>query len=325
MRGDPSDASRWPLAFRGPGAERHAELRSDAAAIARERHAPGCRVIAFWRGKPLLAPHGAGWLEPDHPLWQTEGPEVFLGRDAATGNPLFARDISLWEPPAGTARPDSGFFDSTEQIHPLVQAQWHFADLRGAMANLPVADASDLATARSLFAWHGSHGFCSCCGAASQIVRAGWQRDCPTCGALHFPRTDPVVIMRIIRGNRLLVGRSPGWPEGMYSLLAGFMEPGETAEAAVRREVREETGIRVGAVRFLSSQPWPYPSSLMLGCEGIAESDAITLDPTELEAALWLTREDLADVFAGTHPQVRTPRPGAIAGSLMFDWLAGRG
>ena len=156
--------------------------------------------------------------------------------------------------------------------------------MRSVMATLSAADAADLATARSLFAWHGTHRFCSACGAASQITRAGWQRDCPICGVSHFPRTDPVVIMRIVRGNRLLLGRSPGWPEGMYSLLAGFMEPGETIEAAVRREVAEETAIRVGPVRLIASQPWPYPSSLMIGCEGDAERDEIELLTSRLTA-----------------------------------------
>lgn len=320
----------WPLAFRGPGAERHAELRDDPAAIAQERDDPACRVIAFWRGKPLLSADGAGWLARGHPLLETDGPEVYLGRSAARAQPLFARDISVWEPPSGSGGPVSGgpvtgAFDTAAQAHPKAPAGWSFGELRGAMAWLGVEDAADLATARSLFSWHGSHRFCAACGAESRAVRAGWQRQCPACGASHFPRTDPVVIMRIVRGNRLLLGRSPGWPEGMYSLLAGFMEPGEAIEAAVRREVAEETGIRVGPVRFVASQPWPYPSSLMLGCEGIAESDEITLDPTELEAACWITREELVDVFAGTHPEVRTPRRGAIAGSLMFDWLADRG
>lgn len=320
-----AQAADWPLAFAGPGAARHAELRADPEAIARERSHPACRVIAFWRGKPLLAPDGTGWLAPDHPLLEVEGAEVFLGRRAETGQSLFARDISGWVPPADVEGPATGFFDVTEQTHPEAAAGWRFAELRGAMAALPAEDAADLATARSLFAWHGSHRFCSACGAASQISRAGWQRDCPSCSAAHFPRTDPVVIMRILRGNRILLGRSPGWPEGMYSLLAGFMEPGETIEAAVRREVAEETCIRVGPVRFLACQPWPYPSSLMIGCEGLAESDDITLDSVELEAALWLTREELAEVFAGTHPQIHAPRRGAIAASLMADWLADRG
>ena len=122
----------------------------------------------------------------------------------------------------------------------------------------------------------------------------------------------------------MLLGRSPGWPEGMYSCLAGFVEPGETVEAAVRREVAEETGITVGAVRYLASQPWPFPASLMLGCAGDALDEAITLDPEELEAALWVSREDMVAVMAGLHPAIRAPRRGAIAHALLTGWLADR-
>jgi NAD+ diphosphatase len=133
-----------------------------------------------------------------------------------------------------------------------------------------------------------------------------------------------VVIMLVTRGNAVLLGRSPGWPEGMMSLLAGFVEPGETVEAAVRREVWEEAGVRVGAVTYLASQPWPFPASLMLGCRGEALSEAITTDPVELEAALWVSRERMALVFMGEDPEIRAPRVGAIAGFLLREWLADR-
>ncbi|HIF76500.1 MAG TPA: NAD(+) diphosphatase, partial [Sulfitobacter sp.] len=142
------------------------------------------------------------------------------------------------------------------------------------------------------------------------------------CGGAHFPRTDPVVIMLITHGNSVLMGRSPGWPEGMYSLLAGFVEPGETVEAAVRREVFEEAGVQVGAVSYLSSQPWPFPASLMLGCAGEALSRDLTIDPVEIEDALWVTREEMMDVFAGSHPRLLPARRGAIAHFLLENWLA---
>lgn len=154
------------------------------------------------------------------------------------------------------------------------------------------------------------------------MTMAGWQRDCPSCDRKHFPRTDPVVIMLITHGNSVLMGRSPQWPEGMYSLLAGFVEPGETIEAAVRREVFEEAGVRVGDVEYLASQPWPYPSSLMFGCRGEALTRDITIDPIEIEDALWITREEMLDVFAGTHPVIKPARIGAIAHFIMQHWLA---
>ncbi len=157
------------------------------------------------------------------------------------------------------------------------------------------------------------------------MILAGWQRQCPKCSAQHFPRTDPVVIMLITRGNRVLMGRSPGWPEGMFSLLAGFVEPGETIEGAVRREVMEESGIRVGPVSFLSDQPWPYPSSLMIGCRGEALNEDIVIDPKEIEDAAWFTREEITDAFAGNNPPGLKPaRKGAIAHFLLWNWLADR-
>jgi NAD+ diphosphatase len=154
------------------------------------------------------------------------------------------------------------------------------------------------------------------------VTNAGWQRNCPACTTSHFPRTDPVVIMLVTRGNQLLLGRNAIWPEGMYSLLAGFVEPGETIEAAVRREVFEETGVRCGPVRYLASQPWPFPASLMIGCQAEATTQAITIDPVEIEEALWISREALLEVMAGQHPKIKAPRKGAIAGFLIGKWLA---
>ena len=156
------------------------------------------------------------------------------------------------------------------------------------------------------------------------MVQGGWQRTCPACRAQHFPRTDPVVIMLVTHGNSVLLGRSPGWPEGMFSLLAGFVEPGETIEAAVRREVQEETGVGCGAVSYLASQPWPFPASLMIGARTEATGTAITIDPDELEQALWVTREELVTVFAGLHPTIRPGRQGAIANFILRAWLADR-
>ena len=153
---------------------------------------------------------------------------------------------------------------------------------------------------------------------------AGWQRDCPECGTHHFPRVDPVVIMLITHGNNVLPWRSPGWPERVFSLLAGYVEPGETVEAAVRREVLEEAGIRVRQVAYLASQPWPYTSSLMIGCKGAAQNAEICIDSSEIDAALWISREDLIEVFAGRNDTIMPPRRGSIAYFLLQNWLADR-
>ncbi len=310
------------VTFGGAGLDRAAHLRGDPAALARLLAEPGARVLPVWRGKPLTSADGAGWLGAGHAVLASGGAQVFLG--VHPQGPYFAQDVSAWEPGPGTDMPGAAFLDPTVQKHPDVPDDLGFRELRGVMANLPPLDAELVATAKALFGWHVSHGFCSACGAASGMTQGGWQRTCPSCATSHFPRTDPVVIMLITSGNRVLLGRSAGWPEGMYSLLAGFMEPGETIEAAVRREVAEEVGVRVGAVRYLASQPWPYPSSLMIGCAGIAETETITPDPQEIEAARWVSREDMAVVFAGAHPEIRSPRSGAIAGFLLRNWLADR-
>ena len=311
------------VTFGGSGLDRAAQLRGDPAALA-ARLAAG-RVLPVWRGKPLLESGGTaalGWVPDGHPVLAQGGVQVFLGLDGDIA--CFARDISGWTPEGGAAAVQGGFFDVTEQRHPALPDGPAFAELRGAMALLTPREAELAATAKALLQWHAGHGFCAVCGAASAPAMAGWQRSCAACGAHHFPRTDPVVIMLILRGNSVLLGRSPAWPEGMYSLLAGFVEPGETLEAAVRRETFEETGIRVGAVRYLASQPWPFPASLMFGCEGLALSEAITVDPVEIADALWLTREEMVTVMAGRHARIRAPRAGAIAHFLIAAWLADR-
>ncbi|WP_424965445.1 NAD(+) diphosphatase [Dinoroseobacter sp. S375] len=310
------------ITFGTSGLDRAAHLRGDAEALARLAADPAARSFAFWRGKPLIGPDGLVALPLVHPVFATatEAP-IFLGLDEA--GPRFARDLSGWEPPEPTGELDS-FLDRSEQQHPDLPEGEVFAELRGIMTRLTRREAEFAASARQVMEWHRTHSFCSMCGTASEVTMGGWQRQCPSCGRHHFPRTDPVVIMLITHGNKVLLGRSPGWPEGMYSLLAGFIEPGETMEAAVRREVFEEAGVRVGAVRYLASQPWPYPASLMMGCAGEAISEEITIDPVEIEDAIWMSREELLQVFMGAHPKMREPRKGAIAHSLLTAWLSDR-
>jgi len=310
------------VTFAGGTLDRAAELRgADLDAAIR---LAGAETILMWRGKPLtqaetLAPLVR--LPLDHPV--LEGARrILLGR-ADDGRLIFAHDISHWVPEDTPAFLDT-FADPTEQRHPSLPETHVFAELRRIMTLLDTEEAAQAATARALFAWHDIHGFCARCGAASDIVLAGWQRSCPACRAHHFPRTDPVVIMLITHGNSALLGRSPGWPEGMYSLLAGFVEPGESLEAAVRREVLEETNVEVGEVGYLASQPWPFPASLMIGMRGTALSREITIDPVEIEDAVWVTREDLMDAFAGRHAFLKPAREGAIAQFLLSNWLADR-
>ena len=314
------------MAFGGGGLDRAAALRSDPAALAALLAAPDTRVLALWRGKPMIAGAGRsalGWLAPDHAVFAGAEPgQVFLGRHE--GRALFACDLSHWDPPEVDPSALGAFLDPTEQHHPEAPGDHRFCELRAVMTRLQPSDAEAAATARGLFEWHRTHGFCARCGQRSDMAAAGWQRICPACRAPHFPRTDPVVIMLVLRGNRVLMGRSPGWPDGMYSLLAGFVEPGETVEAAVRREVAEETAVPVGAVRLLRSQPWPFPASLMLGCVAQALDDDIRIDPAEIEDACWVTREAMVEVMGGRHPQIKPARRGAIAHALISAWLRDR-
>lgn len=305
------------LTFAGGTLNRAAHLRAGASV---HRADPRARVIAMWKLKPLVGEAGLTLLPSDHPVLRDAATIVFLGLDAH-GAPLFGADVSAWIPPD---MPDflDGFLDASAQVHPDAPEGSAFRELRAVMAGLDAFEAECAATARAILGWHVSHRFCALCGHESVAAMGGWQRDCPACDGHHFPRTDPVVIMLITSGNDVLIGRSPGWPDGMYSLLAGFVEPGETVEAAVRREVAEETGVPVGDVRYLMAQPWPFPSSLMFGCAGEATAREITIDPAEIEEARWVSREDMVEIFAGRHREILPPRQGAVAHFILRNWLA---
>ncbi len=313
------------VTFGGSGLNRAAELRGKPEEISALLKQENTRIFPLWRGRILLTgdryEQGACWVAPGHAITAlAQDPPAFIGFDENCA--CFAIDISCWEPADFNAEAFAQFFDPTDYHHPSLPEGQLFFEMRAAMSFLPARDAEILATAKSILSWHQSHGFCAKCGVKSVVGQSGWQRDCPACKTPHFPRTDPVVIMLVTHGNDVLLGRSPGWPEGMYSLLAGFVEPGETIEAAVRREVMEESGVEIGAVSYLASQPWAFPSSLMFGCAGEATSREITIDPTEIEDAFWVSREEVAQALAGNHPVILPARPGAIAHFLLFNWLS---
>lgn len=192
------------------------------------------------------------------------------------------------------------------------------------MTQLSPPDLAIYGGARSLVDWHARHRFCARCGAATKPVKGGWQRHCDGCGADHFPRTDPVTIMLVEHEDRLLLGRQPRFPPRMYSALAGFVEPGETIEEAVAREIHEEAGVRVRDVQYIASQPWPFPSQLMIGCTSVADDPTLTIDTTELEDARWFTRAELEEARAAGEAGTDLlyfPRPLAIAHHLVCWWL----
>jgi NAD+ diphosphatase len=199
-------------------------------------------------------------------------------------------------------------------------------ELRGmAMQGVvPPEQLSAIAMAKSMVSWHQRHGFCANCGTRTAMREGGWKRDCPNCKAEHFPRTDPVVIMLVTSGDKCLLGRQKQFPPGMYSCLAGFVEAAETIEDAVRREILEESGIRCTDVNYYMTQPWPYPSSLMIGCTARATSEDIVVDRTELEDARWFDRDEARLMITRKHPDgLAGPHPFAIAHHLVGRWVHG--
>jgi NAD+ diphosphatase len=206
----------------------------------------------------------------------------------------------------------------------LTRTDFALTELRGmAMQGVvPPDQLSAIAMAKSLVSWHQRHGFCANCGTRTSMAEGGWKRVCPSCKTEHFPRTDPVAIMLVEKGDKCLLGRQKQFPPGMYSCLAGFVEAAETIEDAVRREIFEEAGIRCTDVKYYMTQPWPYPSSLMIGCSARATTDVITVDHMELEDARWFDRDEATSMLKREHPDgLAGPHPFAIAHHLLGRWL----
>ena len=305
------------VTFGGSSLNRASELRGSDKAIPRD----GDLFIIHWRGKFAVDLNNSceiALLRYPNKIISDEK-ILFLGKENDVA--YFASDISEWEP-TGQDEIDGSFFDKTQQFHKFLGEHRPFWDLRRFMNLVSNRSAELAATAKSLFHWQNSSHFCSKCGHEVSITASGWQINCKSCGSSTFPRIDPVVIMLITNGPRVLLGRSNGWPNGMYSLLAGFMEPGETLEASVRRETFEESGINVARVKYLASQPWSFPTSLMFGCYGEAVSSDIIIDHSEMEDIKWINKRDLHMAMAGLEDLFTPARPGSIAHFLLLHWLA---
>ena len=307
--------------------DRATAVRDDAAALAALRTRPDARAAVVARDMPVLRKGDAG-LEPLLPLSEVEAlggarVEALLGR-LPGGAPVFAAllpDDAVVEQADGS----DGFLDRRVLTVPG-RDDLEMVDIRSLAAGglIPAPEASVLAAAKALLFWHARRTFCSNCATRLVVGAAGWRRECPNCGMQHFPRTDPVVIMLAIDGDSCLLGRQPRFPKRMYSALAGFLEPGETIEQAVRREIMEEAGIQCGEVRYFASQPWPFPSSLMIGCFAEAESRTITVDRTELDDARWFMRDEVRAMLEKRHPdKLAAPVPMAIAHHLIKSWAMG--
>lgn len=298
--------------FAGNPLDRAGDRRSDPDWLAEQGGRDDALALVMWEGRPLLEAGDEprlAWLALAHARAVVPDRELFLG--LWKGAPVFAVEVE------GSVDPTSG---------PL-QGLGAFHEMREAAGLLSGPDAAMAGAAKSLFDWRRRHGFCAACGTESETACGGWKRVCPACGTEHFPRVDPVTIMLpVYRGGAepiCLLGRQAAWPEGRMSALAGFLEPGENIEEACAREIEEEAGLTVTAVRYHSSQPWPFPSQLMIGLIAEVDSDDARPDQTELEAVAWLTRSEAADVLAGRHPAIKAPPPIAIARTLLQAWVDG--
>jgi NAD+ diphosphatase len=295
-----------PIAYISNPLVRHSAER-DPEALAKALQDPRAAMIVLAGDLPILQ---AG--EPGTSLH----PALILNRLSAHREQIFLGTLGERPVVATLAEPEAAKPFQDDPAFAVV-------DLRSIAVRglVPAEELGMLAMAKSLLDWHRRHRFCANCGAPTQAAQAGFRRDCASCGTQHFPRTDPVVIMLIVRGDKCLMGRQPRFAERMYSCLAGFLEPGETIEDAVRRETFEEAGIRVGAVRYMTSQPWPFPSNIMIGCIGEALTDEIRFDGEELEDARWFTKDDIRQMLAGTHEHFNAPVPIAIANHLIREWV----
>lgn len=286
--------------------DRAGHRRNDAEWLAEAYRRDDVLVFLMQGGLPLVTrDHGLVWLGPEVAKLAPDAEPLFLGTDKK-GTPVFAVEMP-------------GGFDVEAS---LIAGTGEFTDFRQCLANMPELDANLASTARSLFEWHRSHRFCAKCGAESVRTEAGWKRACTECHAEHFPRTDPVAIMLAVSGDKCLLGRQRMWPKGMWSCLAGFIEPGETLEQGAAREIHEEAGIVCdpSKAEYLFCQPWPFPSSLMIGLILPAETEDIKIDPNELEDAIWITRAEAREVMAGTHPSISAPMRFAVAHHILKEW-----
>ena len=287
-------------AFTGATIDRADQLRNDPDGLTQAMMKPSARVLAMQGLDPAFDDQG-------ELMWTSiaetsvESALLLLGLDS--GKPCF---VELPKEPikSGPANP----------------RMWQ------AMAMLPPDQLAIYGAARSLIDWHGRHRFCAVCGEGTKIGKGGWSRECGSCKAEHFPRVDPVAIMLAEHDGKILMGRQPAFPPKRFSALAGFIEPGESIEEGVARELWEEAGIRVRDVRYIASQPWPFPSSLMMACTSVTDDPTLTLDTTEIEEAHWFTEAEVRSAMNGeSGAPFIAPPPFAIAHNLLVHWLSKRG
>ncbi|MFC3050408.1 NAD(+) diphosphatase [Kordiimonas pumila] len=291
--------------FSGNPLDRADHLRSDPEVFGELMRRSDARV-ALMADDKILSDHTGDilWQPTSGLRFLPVSTTIFLGFD--NNIPCYAAHLSGSEADFADLFPSGIFIDGRMAA----------SKLHGRHPSLAI-----IAQAKSMLLWHESHRYCAKCGAESALARAGYERKCPKCNTSHFPRTDPVVIMMVYYGEKALLGRGHGWPEGRYSALAGYVEPGESFEEAVAREVKEEVNLTVTKVQYVASQPWPWPSSLMIGAEAWVDCDDITVDKTELEDAIWVSKQDVINSMQEGSSVRLMPPPFAIAYNLISNWV----
>jgi NAD+ diphosphatase len=306
-----------PNAFAGYPLDKAGHRRRDAAWLSAALAREDAQLALFHKLQPFIAQARATSVAKEAVWLAGAARDKLTGPGAIT---LFLGEDERGAPHFAAALPDS----ADPRDLPIADLGG-FEDMRAAAAQLSGGETALLGCAKALLEWHARHGFCAACGGATTITDGGWKRACAACGAEHFPKVDPVVIMLAVRAGRCCLGRQKRFPRGMYSALAGFVEPGESLEEACARELFEEVGLRAVAVRYHSTQPWPFAHSLMVGLIAEVDGDQVTLDQDEIDEAIWLTRDQAAQALSGgaevEGKRVWAPPPLAIAHQFLKAWV----
>ncbi len=277
--------------------------------------------IFFFKGSPLLSSKNREskleYLPYDHWLLKHAKVSIFLG--LYKGRQIYAHDLFEEKSDQKNRYSKEYFEEKIQKDTTMVKS--YFGDLRTNLTNIPKDDSALAGTSRALIEWNLNNKHCSKCGLSLTVLNFGWEKQCENCNKSYFPRIDPVVIILITNGDKTLLGRSHQFPEKLYSCLAGFVEPGETLEMAAKREIQEEVGLNINDIKYITNQPWPFPSSLMIGLKANTDEQILNIDPKELENAIWIEKKELKHLLKGNCDKLQTARPGTIARHLLDSWV----